>query len=571
MPFRVQPKPVLAAVLPLLGLVVGLGVACADTGRGVSPDREQIYFPVGVLLDAGADFLIVVGSDFDLQFNQGTVQSLSVARIRELRRVPCASDGECASGRHCDLTPTAENRSVPSHFCVDDAGPAAGLPCGLVGETTPWAKVTVPGRCAPVSLADPPDGGAPLLRDAVGISAFATGGVLRADPTDTTGSGRSRLFIPVRGDSTLHWAEFEDGMLQCGQEGTPAVAGAPSRCEDDYKVSLAPGWIQDIQPVPEDDDPVQTVDPLEVAPEPYDLAATADGRVLVMTHQLNGRVSTFAHDWIGPPVLVDRQTLDTPLPMGVAAVPPLSRSELWPSFAPTFLIGTRSDARTQLMAFLGDGILGDAALEPTASVPLNEGARPSLELIGTTAIRVNASGFDSRGVAVDDEQRRTALAACDPADVPCIEAAAMIPLDLYIANRSPNSLLVGTIEARLGPLGNDGLPNFHDTIPLTSGPSRVFLGQVRTRAGNLERRIFVTCFDSALIYVYDPARRAVESEIPTGRGPHAMAFDPTEPVAYVAHFTDSYIGVVSLDQTHPETYGTMLASIGLPVPPRAAK
>lgn len=147
----------------------------------------------------------------------------------------------------------------------------------------------------------------------------------------------------------------------------------------------------------------------------------------------------------------------------------------------------------------------------------------------------------------------------------------MIPLDLYIANRSPNSLLVGTIEARLGPLGNDGLPNFHDTIPLTSGPSRVFLGQVRTRAGNLERRIFVTCFDSALIYVYDPARRAVESEIPTGRGPHAMAFDPTEPVAYVAHFTDSYIGVVSLDQTHPETYGTMLASIGLPVPPRAAK
>jgi hypothetical protein len=570
MPDRVRQKPVLAAVLPLLGLVIGLGVACAGTGRGVAPDREQIYFPVGLALDAQAEFLVVVGSDFDLQFNQGTVQSLSVARIRELTRIPCADDAECPQSQHCDLVPTTENRSVPSHFCVDDAGLAAGLPCGVVGETTPWAKVTVPGRCAPVSLADPPDGGVPLLRDAVGISAFATGAVLRTDPTDTTGS-RSRLFIPVRGDSTLHWAELEDGMLQCGQEGTPSSAGAPSSCEDEYKVSLAPGWIQDIQPVPEDDDPVQTVDPLEVAPEPYDVAATADGRVLVMTHQLNGRVSTFANDWIGPPVLVDRQTLDTSLPMGVAAVPPVSASELWPSFAPTFLIGARSEARVQLLAFLGDGILGNAALEPTAPVPLDETSRPSLEVIGSTAIRVNASGFDSRGVAVDDEQRRTALSACDPSDIDCLQAAAAIPLDLYVANRSPNSLLVGTIEARVGPLGNDGLPNFHDTIPLTSGPSRAILGWVRTRSGQRERRVFVTCFDSALIYVYDPARRAVESEIPTGRGPHAIAFDPIEPVAYVGHFTDSYVGVVSLDQTHPQTYGTMLASIGLPVPPRAAK
>jgi len=566
---RRTPARVTLGLVGLGLLAVGLaGAACADTGRGVDPDRGQIYFPVGLALDRAGDFLVVVGSDFDLQFNQGTVQSLSLARVRALARVPCSADADCGGAQHCDLVPTVENAQVPSHFCVDDEGTTAGLPCGTLGETTPWAKVTVPGRCAPVSLVDPPDGGPELIRDAVGISAFATGAVLRSDPT---GGSSARLFIPVRGDSTLHWAEIDSGLFQCGQGDSLAVAGAPSRCDDDYKISLAPGWIQDIQPRPEDDDADQTVDPLEVPPEPFDVAATPDGRVLVMTHQLNGQVSTFANDWIGPPVLVDRLTMDTSLPMGIAAVPPLSTTELWPSLAPTFLVSTRSEAEVQLFGFFGDGILGEAATDVGALVPLVESSRPSLQAIGSSTIRVNSSGFDSRGVAVDDERRRTALGLCEPSDSACLKAAAAVPLDLYIANRSPNSLLVGTIEARVGELGSDGIPSFHDTIPLTSGPSRAILGRVLTREGTYERRVFVTCFDSALIYVYDPARRAVESEIPTGRGPHAMAFDPILPVAYVAHFTDSYLGVVSLDQTHPETYGTMLASIGVPIPPRAAK
>src|SRR6187549_3007520 len=195
MPVVSKHQPAVAAALPLLGLTVVLGMACADTGAGVESERGQIYFPVGLALDPAADFLIVVGSDFDLQFNQGTVQSLSLERVRALARLPCSSDGDCSGGQHCDRTPTDENRSIPSHFCVDDSGPEAGLPCGALGETSRWAKVTVPGRCAPVSLVEPPDGGAPLLHDAVGISAFATGAVLRADPT---GGGQSRLFVPVR-------------------------------------------------------------------------------------------------------------------------------------------------------------------------------------------------------------------------------------------------------------------------------------------------------------------------------------------------------------------------------------
>ena len=56
----------------------------------------------------------------------------------------------------------------------------------------------------------------------------------------------------------------------------------------------------------------------------------------------------------------------------------------------------------------------------------------------------------------------------------------------------------------------------------------------------------------------------------------AMAFDVVEPSAkdpghaflYLAHFTDSYIGVVDLDARHTRTYGAMFAAIGEPTPPK---
>ena len=87
----------------------------------------------------------------------------------------------------------------------------------------------------------------------------------------------------------------------------------------------------------------------------------------------------------------------------------------------------------------------------------------------------------------------------------------------------------------------------------------------------LERRAFVVCFDSRHVFVYDPERRRVDAEITTGRGPHALAVDAEHGLLYVGHFTDSYVGVVSLDRRFPRTYGRMLATIGSPSAPRASK
>jgi DNA-binding beta-propeller fold protein YncE len=63
----------------------------------------------------------------------------------------------------------------------------------------------------------------------------------------------------------------------------------------------------------------------------------------------------------------------------------------------------------------------------------------------------------------------------------------------------------------------------------------------------------------------------IDTEITTGRGPHAVAIDPVKGLLFVGHFTDSYIGVVSIDRRFPRTYGKTLATIGKPVPPRTSK
>jgi hypothetical protein len=131
--------------------------------------------------------------------------------------------------------------------------------------------------------------------------------------------------------------------------------------------------------------------------------------------------------------------------------------------------------------------------------------------------------------------------------------------------------------------GTSELPSFVDTVALTSGPSRVVLGSVKvptTSTGDgmddggpfdFERRVFIVCFDSRRVFVYDPKRRIIEAIITTGRGPFALAIDEKRGLGYVAHFIDSYLGVISLDQRFPQTYASVVASIGPPSPPRASK
>ena len=161
----------------------------------------------------------------------------------------------------------------------------------------------------------------------------------------------------------------------------------------------------------------------------------------------------------------------------------------------------------------------------------------------------------------------------------CLEECAGVPIKVYVANRAPSTLLVGETRPNQGLFSTDDLPRFQESVPLTFGPSRVHVGQVIGLDGEPKKRVFVVCFDSRKVGIYNPVTRAIEDWIETGRGPHAFVTElgkdpktgePSYAHAYVAHFTDSYLGVIDLDQRNA-TFGSVLATIGRPAAPRASK
>ena len=116
--------------------------------------------------------------------------------------------------------------------------------------------------------------------------------------------------------------------------------------------------------------------------------------------------------------------------------------------------------------------------------------------------------------------------------------------------------------------------------PVSTGPSQVYLAPIVDKDGSYALRVFVVCFDSAKVYVFDPNLGVLENVITVGIGPFAMAFDPFSlddvatnvkvPIdardanirryrfAYLTSFTQSYVQMIDLDNAVPNsnTYET---------------
>src|SRR5262249_33143119 len=110
-----------------------------------------------------------------------------------------------------------------------------------------------------------------------------------------------------------------------------------------------------------------------------------------------------------------------------------------------------------------------------------------------------------------------------------VMSCARLPARVFFANRAPASMLIGEI----GGTGTDtNAPYDPDrfvvsrSVPLSNGPSKLYLASLIDRDGKFSLRVFIVCFDSATIFVYDPAADEIESILHVGTGPFAMAFDP---------------------------------------------
>lgn len=528
--------------------------SCFPPGDGREPPLDSVYFPVGLTLSSGADRLYVVNSDFDLQYNAGSVLVLDANRIRELLPRECSADADCEAGERCDDQPQGD--TAASFWCIPSG---ATSPCGDLGDKSATDRALEPGRCNYVPLTEPGQARSELLLDAVKISAFATDSAYRTSP-----QGGGRLFVPVRGDATLHWLDVEDELggvsgplyrdargrnryLDCGQ-------GAGDECDDSHRRG--------------DDRAERTPLGDEVPVEPFAVAVSDDGEAVVTTHQTTGQLALFVNDWCNPetgPVL--QSVLDgLPLrPVGLSPVPipaahlatatsgckvPLDPDS---SYQPAFLVSFRESPVVQVVRYF------DAA----AAAP----AAPLLEAGEAAPIGV-VPGFDARGISVDGSERASCEAACG--DAACLTQCEAIPLAVYLANRFPAGLVVGTTAANEGAFPRTDLPNLTRVEALRGSPSRVIVGSVIDEQGQPVRRIFVVTFDTRFIYVYDPELEQVEARIYTGRGPHALTIDAQHGLGYVGHFTDSYIGVIDLDHRH-RSFGEIVMTLGQPRAPRASK
>jgi hypothetical protein len=562
--------------------------SCYSTGNGTQPPPDSFYFPVGLAVSHGGNVLYAVNSDFDLQWNGGTIQSYDLDQIRV--------DAATLVVDETANLPIAKN--ISDNFVHQPPPPMGSCPNSPVID---WSDGS--GRVPLGQTCAPPVNSYVYVRDSVIIGAFATDIQL-----STPGS---RLFIPVRGDASLTWGDLAiDDPTVAPPTGSTSRTYAPflidcgvrveGRCDTAHHAGVDP------------DEPGNTRH--QTLPgEPFAMAQSEDDTSIVITHQTEEDASLFLTGLgpggvpLSPPQPPSLQFVVTSssglaLPMGgdgIVAIPhdnsafgcqPGAPCPAAPN--PAYLETNNTVAQLNILREYSDD--GSSLHRPYL---LNESAQP---------ITVNLPGTDSRGLVIDPTQRIACEHGFSPTDPRIEQCAPTYPAGLYIANRTPPSLILGRV----------GVPSFiedvaynPDTIalasnvPLLAGVSKVYLAPIVNSKGNYEKRIFIVAFDSNSIFVYDPNTGQVD-QIPVGNGPFAMAFDPftledlalgnpvlgdprhpdaqvdpnplqlkTYRFAYVASFTNSYIQVIDLDdsRTDKSTFETVVYTVGNPTIPKGTQ
>lgn len=514
-------------------------LGCYSTQAGVEPPGDRLYFPTGLAASEDAARLYVVNSNFDLQYDGATLQAFDLPLLRYLAGAQAAAwDGPC----------------LQNALGINLVTPRVGEPCA-----------------APSSL---------FVRNQRLVGAFATDLLYQAQGT------RGRLFIPVRGNASLTWVDVPGP----GSADPFAMDCGGVRCDSAHLAGTNPEEPGNSRRI-------------TLPGEPFGAAFLSDPRWIGLTHQTGTQTSLLATgDAVSPPSL---QFVVDEMPTGgtgIVAVPHDAEA-----FAdgiaprPAFLQTSRSTAQLTLVRLFSDD----------TSAGASSLLRPFLVREAIFPVQGNASGVDSRGILIDPSPReecksRIVNDGTRSADEVAAERrkCARKPARLFIANRSPASLLIGEVGDASTPEGGRYNPDsvrIVESIPLSTGPSKLFLAPIVDRDGRFALRVFITCFDASTLFIYDPDAHVVENTVRVGVGPFAMAFDPfsieaaakhdvvptqeltarsggqTATVrersyrfAYLASFTTSVVQVLDLDRARPgsQTFEHVVVSLGEPQLPK---
>jgi hypothetical protein len=573
--------------------------ACYTSGGGGSdPPTTTFYFPVGLAVSSGGNALYAVNSDFDLQWNGGTLQSYDLFKIRQdaARLIHANLSGQ-SLGVLTDIdfvTPQPTTNANCLGIVPPDAGPDSSVQIPRITDVNGT-------RIPPGEICAPPVQSTNYVRSSAIIGAFATDLQIQTDNSGTMadpgmGVVGHRLFAPVRGDATVTWADVgvDDNPMQIPPEGASAASFPPFVLDCGQPGNGTP--CDSVHRTGNPPDPADTR--LATMPgEPFGMAQSQDGSAIAVTHQTSTDASLLlagSPDVRPPAGNPSMQFVETDVVNGGSGI----------TFVPHDVNSSVPPCQTPPLP--GVSCVGPAFLETshtTAEIDLlryysDDGSslhRPFIAKEAAITFDTNLGGTDSRGIAIDPTPRY----ACG--DTP---TCGDLPARVFFANRTPPSLVIGEIG---GPSTNGYNPDqltLSGNLPLPAGPSRVYVAPIVNPQGNFEVRVFIVNFDSSTISVYDPncggassttscQNLALVDTIYVGPGPFAMAFDPfsLEEVAknasvesdprqidptlrryrfgYVASFTDSYVQVIDLDQSQP-TFESVVFTLGNPTPPKGS-
>lgn len=549
-----QRRPTYASAA--LALAAALGSGCYPSGgRGKAPVDDQFYFPVSVAVtparpvanatdDPYSDkprgkWLVVANSDFDLAYNSGTVQALDLGDVvvdAKGKPVFDAKTDKWSATGIWGAVLACEDK-LRSADCLADPSSKEYRAC--------QSDLTTLG-CLGTNAS-------PHVRASVRIGAFASDmkivPVFDKGAMETPVADVSRVLLPVRGDASLTFIDAIESAggitLNCYTGAGPNQLG--NDCDANHRVGQVP--TADARQLTLEGEPfaIATPDYWDCAKANRDgddhcaLEPARSNGIASVVHQVSGDVSVF-HDVqlykappaVGTPVLA--YTLGG-LATGATAIAPLDltdRVDLTKNlpFIPRFLVTNRSQSSIFEISYLGDdGNPDRSVLTASSLIP----------------ITTQATGYDTRGIVVDppakDEGKR--------------------PIRVFLASRSPASIVVGQIDPASGQL------HFYENVPLPIGPSRITRSTFVGADGHTHTRIYVASYDSAYLVAYDPDARRVGGVIKAGRGPYSIAIDDGRKLAYVANFVDGTVQVIDVSPTrripdptapHDRTKGTTVTN-----------
>jgi hypothetical protein len=535
-----------ATALRRLALMLAAGLAPAACGlnqEGVAPPNNTFFYPSTAILDDTGTWLYVANSNADLRYNDGTlvmvnvgatVTSPSAGTIQGAADDRAATWGPCPMGDYVNTPRSLDPNGA--HYCCWDRIDVNILNCDERAYIPGNASVRIGSFAAGVArqertcptLARDQDGHPATCPNCTDLTNWPSGTPFPDD----------RLYLSVRGDTSLTFVDVSrvdapDSVdpapaFKCLESATQPTSGTFAVCNDAHRFTGHSPGLATLSP---------SANPpsIPLPNEPYALAIDYVAGLLFVGH-LTGDTS---HGFTGGYSVFDiapTNAAATPdAPRFVAPFPSPFSANAGGLVGITTLSLANPDEDDIVFAtsrylpqVVGISTLADC---PVGGLTRDVVASPNGELYSTSLV-----GSETRGIA---------FAA--------INTSAGEITKPFVLQRNPPALV-----------GFDG------TIPvsvLETCSSPTFLYK-NTAGEGLGDRLFVNCYDTGEVYVFDPSVPRLEATFQVGRGPAGMVFPPVPPgefptVAYVVGFGDNNISVVDL-QPGSYTEYHVIQRIGFP-------